>query len=99
MQKEGKYPAIIHTKTERNARLYQYLLSMGLVVSPVFKKGTSDILHMYVSTSSESEPRVAEEEFITFDSVNSPVNSSEVTKNCLTTQSYGDNVINFPTKL
>jgi hypothetical protein len=97
MEKEGKYPAIIHTKTERNARLYQHLLSMGLVVSPVFKKGSSDIVHMYVSTSPESEPRVTEE-FIPFDSVNSPMNSPEVTKNCFTTQDHGDNVINFPTK-
>lgn len=95
---KNKYPAIIHTKTERNARLYQHLLSIGLVVSPVFKKGTSDILHMYVSTSSESEPRVAEE-FIPFGSIDSPVNSPEVTKNCFTTQDHGDNVINFPTEL
>jgi hypothetical protein len=51
----GKYPAIVHTKSERNSRLYQYLLSVGLVATPIFKKDTSDIEYIQVSSSRYGE--------------------------------------------
>lgn len=98
MEGKGKYPAIIHTPAERNARLYQYLLSIGLVVSPVFEKGTSNILYMHVQTDSGSKPRVPEE-LIPFGSVNSPMDSLKVTQDSSSTSSLGDNVIDFQTKI
>lgn len=32
-------PALIHTKAKRNRRLFDHLLSMGIIVNPVFEKG------------------------------------------------------------
>lgn len=97
---EGKesFPAIIHTPKERNARLYQYLLSIGLVVSPVFEKGTSNILYMHVQTDSGSKPRVLEE-LSPFDSVNSPMESLKIAQDSSSASSLGDNVIDFPAKI
>jgi hypothetical protein len=98
MEGKEEFPAIIHTPKERNARLYQYLLSIGLVVSAIFEKGTSNILYMHVQTNSGSESRVPEE-LSTFGSVNSPMDSLKVTQDSSSASGLWDNVINFPTKV
>ena len=44
-----KYPPLSMSIYERNERLYEFLVSMGHIVSPILEEGTENIKHIYVS--------------------------------------------------
>jgi|TARA_R110000744_G_C19014442_1_gene523414 hypothetical protein len=48
---KGMPSDITYSGYARNAWLYQYLLSMGLVATPIFKKDSSDIEYIHVSAA------------------------------------------------
>jgi len=107
MSNKSRFPATRMSDYERNARLYLHLTSLGLVTVPVFTKESIDgddsienIDYIIVSCNKRSTSVIKSSPKQTSErSVWSPMTNSKIARDSSTTQSHGDNVIYFPTKL
>lgn len=74
----------------RNERLYETLINMGLVCSPIFADGSdSKIEAIHVSTGLPTEHAAQS-------GVGLPVKRAKVAEMVATAKSSSDNVVNFP---
>ena len=97
MQGENpKYPPLSMDIHSRNIRLYEFLVSMGHIVSPILEEGTENIKGIYV-TAGLFLNHFSQDSTET--SVSSGFQRGKVTDSITATESLGDVVIKFPTKL
>ena len=86
----GKFPPQHMDKWSRNARLYENLLKMGLVCSPIFADGNQDRIDaIYVST--ELPLKTTAEAGVIM-----PVKGAKIADRITPSASAGDNVVHFP---
>lgn len=98
MENKVKFPALSFTEYERNARLYQHLTSLGLYTNPCFAGNSDNIEYIIVTAAIKSDSVEKRTDNTTASCVSTPMNSSKIIKNSPSSQSFGDNVIDFPTK-
>ncbi len=98
MENKVKFPALSFTEYERNARLYQYLTSLGLYTNPCFAGDSDNIEYIIVTAAIISDSIEKRTNNTTAPCVSTPMDSSKIIKNSLTSQDFRGNVINFPTK-
>jgi len=89
------FPPLHMTIHDRTERLYNTLVSFGLIVDPIYKDGEMKSLHVHVSFPLIDQTTEAS----SMDRIRSPMQCSEVGQSVSSSQHFGDNVINFPTKL
>lgn len=89
-----KYPPLNMNIYERNARLYEFLVSMGHIVSPILIEGTENIKHIYVTVGSFlDQPSQSTET-----GVGSSIQGLPITQDISTAETSRDIVIDFPRK-
>lgn len=89
-----KFPPISMNIYERNKRLYEFLISMGHIVSPILVEGTENIQHMYVTVGSFFDHSSQNTET----SISSSFQGLPITENISSTKASGDVVVDFPRK-
>lgn len=101
MQDKPKLSLSLMDDYSRNARLYLHLTSLGLVTIPVFTdvNVSDDIEYIIVSCKRDLKPfpyQIPQD--TTACNVPSPLHSSPVSEDVLTSEHKGCTVINMPTK-
>jgi hypothetical protein len=98
MENKVKFPALSFAEYERNARLYQYLTSLGLYTNPCFAGDSDNIEYIIVTAAMISDSIEKRTNNTATSCVSTPMDSSKIIKNSSSSQNFRDNVVDFPTK-
>lgn len=91
---ESKFLPLHMTVSDRTERLYNFLVSMGLIADPIVVDGEIKSISVKVDLSADSTRQRP-----THTSVSFPVDRSKIREAVATAQNLRSNVINFPTIL
>ena len=91
-----KYPPLNMNIYERNARLYEFLVNMGHIVSPIFVEGTENIKHIYVTVGLFINNPQELLQHTAAPGISSPVERKEISETITSTGNLASTVIKFP---